>query len=256
MEQAASEDDIQHACMDPQYQAINAGRDETGCPEIQKYVEPSQETVHKEWNPQLLEELCEVPQVDSNVGQPRKRTLKDMEEEQATPQDEQIMRLTSLKSSLWQAGIDFETFPRSPSPLNPSSGQQKHRRFLTPKPPSLHHASPLGQKIDPPLVKPLQLPSTGLFRVQRRVPPPAQPRAQPLPLPAAPPANHSTRYARSMSSAESANSAFFLHSNAIRSRSPRRGRRKFNPPSLTNARSDVRPPLPSTRLFSYARCAF
>ena len=38
-----------------------------------------------------------------------------------------------------------------------------------------------------------------------------------------------------MSSAESANSAFSLHSNAIRSRSPRRGRRKFNPPSLTKA---------------------
>lgn len=218
MEQAASKDDIQHACMDPQYQAINAGRDETGCPEIQKYVEPSQETAHKEWNPQLLEELCEVPQVDANVGQPGKRTLKDTEEEQATPHNEQIMRLTSPKSPLWRSGIDSETFPKFPSPLNLSSGQQKHGRFLTPKPPSLHYASPLGQKIDFPLV-----PSTGPFK------------AQPLPLPAAPSANHSTRYAKSMSSAESASSAFSPHSNAIRSRSPRRGRRKFNPPSLTKA---------------------
>jgi len=234
-EQTASKDDIQHACMDPQYQAINAGRGEIGRPEIQKYVEPSQETVHKEWNPQLLEELCEVPQVDANVGQPGKRTLKNMEEEQATPQNEQIMRLTSPKSPLWRSGIDSETFPRFPSPLDLSSGQQKHGRFLTPKPPSLHHASPLGQKIYLPLVKTLQLPSTGLLRVQRRVPPLAQPLAQPLPLPAAPPANHSTRYAGSMSSAESANSAFSPHGNAIRSRSPRRGRRKFNPPSLTKA---------------------
>lgn len=135
------------------------------------------------------------------------------------------MRLTSPKS-LWRLGIDSETFPRSPSPLNLSSGPQKHGRFVTPKIPSPHHASPLGQKIDLPPVKTLQLPSAEL-------PPPAQPRAQPLPLSAAPPANHSTRYAKSMSSAESANSAFSLHSNAIRSRSPRRGRRKFNPPSLT-----------------------
>lgn len=225
-EQAASEDDIQHACMDPQYQAINAGRDETGCPEIQRYVEPSQETVHKEWSPQLLGELCEVPQVDVNVGQPRKRTLKDMEEEQATPQDERIMGLTSPKSPLWRAGIDSETFPRSPSPLNPSSKQQKHR-LLPPKLRSVHHAGFLGQMMDPSPIQPLQLPSRRLFRVQNRAPPP--------PLPAAPPTNHSTRYARSMSSAESANSAFSLHSNAIRSRSPRRGRRKFNPPSLTKA---------------------
>lgn len=76
MEQVASKDDIQHACMDPQYQAINAGRDETGCPEIQKYVEPSQETVHEEWNPQLLEELCEVPQVEPMWASREREPLK------------------------------------------------------------------------------------------------------------------------------------------------------------------------------------